>query len=81
MMQDKSLTLQELIKLDGMPVWCVDGDYHECYCLVNAKNEECVDNECGIWGFDFYGMFDAFENRLHRLGWMAYRTKPDEEGV
>ena len=80
MMTAKPLELDELIKLDGNPVWCVDGEGHTCYCLVNAMSEECVDNECGVWTFEFYGMFDAFENRLHRLGWMAYRTKPDEKG-
>lgn len=75
----KPLTLDEIRQMDGEPIWCVDGEGHGCYCLVNAKTEDCIDNECGAWCFAFYGMKGDGKYGLHRTGWVAYRQKPKEE--
>ena len=74
----KPLTLDELREMDGEPVWCVDGEEHSCYCLVNAESEDCIDSESGAWCFAFYGMTRDGENGLHNMGWLAYRSKPKE---
>ena len=71
----RPLTLDELRERDGKPVWCIDGEGHSCYCLVNATNEDCIDNECGAWCFGFYGMTGDGENGLHNMGWLAYDPK------
>ena len=64
--------------MDGEPVWCADGEEHSCYCLVNVESEDCIDSESGAWCFAFYGMTRDGENRLHNMGWLAYRSKPKE---
>ncbi len=75
----KALTLDELKEMDGLPIWCEDGEGHHCYCLVNAEQEDCVDNEFGAWNFDFYGMAGDGLNGLHKLGWLAYSSNSQEE--
>lgn len=77
--ENKPLTLDELRRMDGEPVWCIDGEGHSCYCLVNADNEDCIDNESGAWRFEFFRMTDSDTSRLHKMGWLAYRSKPKEE--
>lgn len=76
---EEPLTPDELRGMDGEPVWCVDGAGHECWCVVNKENEDCIDNEAGAWIFDFYAMTgDDGLYGLHRqLGWLAYRHKPE----
>jgi hypothetical protein len=76
---NEPLTLDELREMDGEPVWCADGEGHSCYCLVNAESEDCIDNECGAWCFEFYGMTGDGENGLHNMGWLAYAHKPGGE--
>lgn len=52
---------------------CVDGDGNVAWCIVNAKNQDCIDKECGVWNFLFYDMKhynDAI--KLHPQGWLAY---------
>ena len=73
------LTIEQLRKMDGEPVWCADGEGHSCYCLVNAESEDCIDSECGAWCFEFYGMTGDGENGLHNMGWLAYGHKPGGE--
>lgn len=74
---NEPLTLEQLKKMDGEPVWCADGEGHSCYCLVNAESEDCIDSECGAWCFEFYGMTGEGENGLHNMGWLAYRRPPE----
>lgn len=75
----KPLTLDELMDMNGLPVWCIDGDGHSCYCLVNADNKDCIDSESGVWCFEFFRMTDVGTNRLHKMGWIAYDHPPKEE--
>ena len=69
-----SLTRDELLQLDGKPVYCIDGEGHKCWCVVNVQNEECIDNEAGGWIFAFYGL-KRDTNELHKLGWLAYLSE------
>lgn len=72
-----ALTRDELYHLDGEPLYVMDGEGHECYCVVNTKNEDCIDNEAGAWCFEFYDMTGDGKYGLHKIGWRAYRTKPE----
>ena len=75
----KPLTLEELRKLDGQPVWCVDGAGHECWCIVNAEMPECIDNECGVWISEFYALTgDGLHGLDSRFGWVAYADNPSK---
>ena len=73
--KNEPLTLEELRQMDGEPVWCIDGMGNGCWCVVNAKNEDCIDNEAGAWCFAFCGMTGDGYKGLHRLGWYAYRCQ------
>lgn len=75
----KRITISELIRMNGLPVWCVDGEGHQCYCLVNTDTEECIDKECGIWCFAFYDMRGDGMFGLHKMGWVAFEEKPKAE--
>jgi hypothetical protein len=74
----QALTLEQLRERDGKPVYCVDGVVNRCWCIVNANNEDCIDNEAGAWQFAFYNMRgDDGMYGLHRqLGWLAYDYPP-----
>lgn len=75
-----TLTLDELLEMDGEPVWCVDGRGNQCWCLVNCDDGLpcCYDNETGLWEDCFYGMTGDGRFGLHQSGWLAYRRKPEE---
>lgn len=77
------LTLEELLEMDGEPVWCVDGRGNACWCLVNCDDGLpcCYDNETGLWEDCFYGMAGNWQHGLHQYGWLAYRRKPEEVGT
>ena len=70
---EEPLTLEELLQMDGEPVWCVDGDGHQAWCLVDVagNSPNAMDKETGLWDGDFYDMRDG--KKLHRLGWIAYK--------
>lgn len=75
------LTLEELQRMDGEPVFAIDGAGNQCWCLVNADYEECIDNETGAWVFAFYGLSgDGVCGLDKQIGWHAYRAKPVMEG-
>ena len=74
---NNALTRDELYYLDGEPLYVMDGEGHECYCVVNTKNKDCIDNEAGAWCFEFYDMTGDGKHGLHKMGWRAYRTKPE----
>lgn len=79
------LTREELRKMDGEPVWCVDGIGNVAWCLVSvwSNREEktlgadCVDKNDGLWDATYYGMKGNGEHGLHAVGWLAYRRKPE----
>lgn len=79
------LTAEELRKMDGEPVWCVDGLGNENWCLVSvwsnreekAQGADCVDKNDGLWDATYYGMQGNGEHGLHAVGWLAYRRKPE----
>ncbi len=74
------LTLDELRKMDGEPVWCIDGSGCERWGLVNADVFiEVLTSESGTWEGAFYNMTGDGKMGLHPLGWVAYRHKPKEE--
>ena len=75
----KPLTMEELIEMDGKPVYCVDGENHRRWCVVNGDDECCIDNESGSWNMMFYNMshFDG-SNKLDPMGWIAYRQERED---
>jgi len=79
--ENKPLTLEQLRGMDGIPVYCIDGAGNKCWCIVNTESEDCIDNESGAWIFDFYDLSgnDGILGLDKQLGWLAYRTKPEQE--
>lgn len=79
--KNEPLTLDELIEMDGQPVWGVDGSGNACYLLVNSCSIDwlCTDKEAGAWDGAFYGMTGDGEHGLHCMGWLAYRRPPKED--
>ena len=73
------LTRDELLQMDGEPVWCVDGAGNQMWCLIDVagNSPNAMDKGSGLWDGDFYGMQDG--KKLHRLGWIAYRKKEPED--
>ena len=76
------LTMDELREMDGEPVFCIDGQGNECWCLVNCDDGLpcCYDNETGLWDGSYYMMTGDRKHGLHQAGWLAYRRKPGERG-
>ena len=70
------LTLDELREMDGEPVWIVeDPDWGHWELSADAE-DYVTDREPS-----FYGMKHndpAGRYGLHKLGWLAYRQKPEE---
>lgn len=83
--ENKPLTQEELRKMDGEPVWCVDGIGNVAWCLVSvwsnreekSTGADCVDKNDGLWDATYYGMKGNGEHGLHAVGWLAYRRKPE----
>lgn len=75
------LTLEELRGMDGEPVFCVDGQGNKCWCLVNCDDwlPCCYDNETGLWDGCFYGMTGDGKHGLHKSGWLAFISKPENQ--
>ena len=76
--KNPSLTIDELVQLDGESVWCLDGEGHQCWCLVNAEYDDCMDNGGGSWQFEHYGMAGDGVMGLQGMGWTAYRYKVED---
>lgn len=74
-MYNKALSLDELRKMAGEPVWCKgvldesgwDGWGEPLWMIVNVQ-EECVETASEAADFDNYG----------GDGWLACRSKPEE---
>lgn len=77
--ENEPLTLDELRKMDGEPVWIVEEpDWGHWELSVDAEDYLADRDEC------FYGMkHDDPDGRygLHKLGWLAYCQKPEERTV
>ena len=76
-MSDKALTLDELRKMDGEPVWIVEEPDWGHWELSADAEDYLVDRD-----ESFYGMkHDDPDGKygLHKLGWLAYRQKPEED--
>lgn len=77
--RNEPLTLDELRQMDGEPVWIVeDPDWGHWELSADAE-DYVTDREPS-----FYGMKHndpAGRYGLHKLGWLAYRQKPEEGTV
>ena len=74
---NKALTLDELRKMDGEPVWIVEYPDWGHWELSADAEDYVTDREPS-----FYGMKHndpAGRYGLHKLGWLAYRQKPEED--
>lgn len=80
--ENPPLTLEELREMDGEPVFCIDGQGNECWCLVNCDDGLpcCYDNETGLWDGSYYMRTGDRKHGLNQAGWLAYRRKPPESG-
>ena len=70
------LTMDELRKMDGEPVWIVEYPDWGHWELSADAEDYVTDRDT-----DFYGMKHndtAGRYGLHKLGWLAYRQKPEE---
>lgn len=81
--KNEPLTLEELRKMIGQPVWCEDGSGNSCWCLVhelysNGGFVGAIDNGTGLWDVDYYGMTGNRKHGLNEIGWYAYRHPPKE---
>lgn len=82
--KNEPLTRDELLTMNGKPVWCEDGNGNACWCLICVIHDkgcvfmDAVDNETGLWDGDYYGMTGDGKHGLHLLGWIAYRHPPKE---
>ena len=63
------LTLEELRKMYGEPVWIVStsGEYNPCWGLINGLDKRVYDANDGFCPFHEYGNT-----------WLAYRRRPEE---
>lgn len=71
------LTLEELLKMDGEPVWIVEYPDWGHWELSADAGDYVADRD-----YDRYGMkHDDPDGRygLHKLGWLAFRKKPEED--
>lgn len=71
------LTLDELMQMSGEPVWIVEYPDWGHWELSADAEDYVTDREPG-----FYGMKHndpAGRYGLHKLGWLAYRQKPEED--
>lgn len=73
------LTLDELRKMDGEPVWIVEYPDWGHWELSADAGDYVAERD-----YDCYGMKHddpAGRYGLHKLGWLAYRQKPEEGTV
>lgn len=77
------LTHDELLKMEGQPVWLEDGAGHKRWGLVYCTDNEvyCYDNDEALWDSEFFQLKGDREHGLHPMGWIAYRRKPEKGEV
>lgn len=79
---EDALTLNDLRKMNGEPVWCIDGQGNECWCLVSVSRDgevSCIDSETGEWEWQDYNLVGDWHHGLDINGWIAYRRKIQED--
>ena len=70
------LTLDELRKMDGEPVWIVeDPDWGHWELSADAE-DYVTDREPSFYGMKHNDQAGRYG--LHKLGWLAYRRKPED---
>lgn len=71
----KSLTIEELLKMDGEPVWIVENG--ETKCGVVSLEGNCLEKEPVITlaNGNFY-LLKEYNGKT----WLAYRTRPERSG-
>ena len=80
--RNEPLTLDELMEMDGEPVWVVPGNASPRWCLVrvlgdkNWKSFDCVDGDRNEWDEDRYAVCGVINEDIE---WLAYRRPPKEE--
>lgn len=67
------LTLDELRKMDGEPVWVVPNKGVPKWYLVDVANDACETCDMDVVDFELYGP----ENKSY--GWLAYRRKSEDD--
>lgn len=70
-MKNRVLPLEEVMGLNGCPVWCEDRDGSGAWALVTAGDGKCIDANFGDWEFYCYGW-------ANDRGWRAWAGKPSE---
>ena len=83
--KEKPLTLEELQKMDGEPVYIVDssGGHWELSC---DADDYIGDRDIAFYGMTCSGKKGSWcsgkcsngDIGLHHMGWLAYRRKPEE---
>lgn len=79
---EEPLTEDELLKMDGEPIYVIGGetfDYYGDWWIVGVE-----DGEISLYNhvdeikpeMAFYGLTEMDNKTIHMLGWKAYRTKP-----
>ena len=77
---NEPLTVAELLKMDGEPVWCVSRHGESRWGIVHVYDDtgdgfECYTTEYGRidgWSYGMVGMGDNFS-------WLAYRRRTEED--
>lgn len=71
--ENKALTLDELRQMHGQPVWVVPNKGVPKWYLVDVANDACETCNNDVVDFELYGPKNV------SYGWLAYRTKPEED--
>ena len=71
------LTLDELRKMDGEPVWIVEEPDWGHWELSADAEDYVTDREPSFYGMKHNDQDGRYG--LHKLGWLAYRQKPEED--
>lgn len=74
---NEPLTLDELRKMDGEPVWIVEEPDWGHWELSADADDYVADREPSFYGMKHNDPDGRYG--LHKLGWLAYRQKPEED--
>ena len=77
--RNEPLTLDDLRKMDGEPVWIVEYPDWGHWELSTDAEDYVTDREPSFYGMKHNDPDGRYG--LHKLGWLAYRQKPEEGTV
>lgn len=82
--ENKPLTLDELKRMDGEPVWIVEHPGWGHWELSYDAQDYIQDRDEDFYGMTCNAVKDGWcsgtcKYGLHNMGWIAYRAKPKEE--